>query len=323
MTEAALAAVGVHRLPIPIPFAQAGGPVNVYAVEEADGGLLLFDSGLGTPEAQAALEEGLGALGRRLEEVTRIVVSHGHVEHYGAARFVQERHGGEVPVLVHPADADKISEAGPSWRARAPVYAAYLSRQGVPPEVVEAVSRGGERSFAMARRVAAVRHLRAGEVLETRHLALEVMHMPGHTPGLVCLYDRARRLFFSDDHLLQKISPNPLIDLGPDGQDGAFRPLLAYLASLARTRALEIDLVLPGHGPPFAGHREVIDGLLAFYGKRQARIRDLLVEAPRSAYEISRALWPAARPGDTFLTLSETIDNLEVMQDRGEVARGE
>jgi hypothetical protein len=93
--------------------------------------------------------------------------------------------------------------------------------------------------------------------------------------------------------------------------------------SLARTRALEVDLVLPGHGPPFSGHRQVIDGLLSFYGKRQARIAALLGEAPRAAYEISRALWPAARPGDTFLTLSETVANLEVMQARGEVARDE
>lgn len=323
MTEADLAAVGVHRLPIPIPFVQAGGPVNVYAIEEASGGLLLFDSGLGTPEAQAALEDGLGALGRGLDAVTRIVVSHGHVDHYGAARFVQERHGGEVPVLVHPADAPKISEAGPSWRERAPVYAAYLARQGVPPEVVEVVSRAGERSFGMARRVPAVQALRDGDVLRTRHLALEVLHMPGHTPGLVCLLDRERRLLFSDDHLLEKVSPNPLIDLGPDGEDGAFRPLVAYLGSLARTRALDLDLVLPGHGPPFGDHRAVIDGLLPFYARRQARLRELLAEAPRTAYELTRALWPAARPGDTFLTLSEVIANLEVMEDRGEVHRDE
>lgn len=323
MTEAALADLGVHRVPIPIPFPQAGGPVNVYLVEEAGGGLLLFDSGLGTTEAQAALEAGFRALGRRFDEVTRIVVSHGHVDHYGAARFVQEGHGGELPVFVHPADAGKISEAGPRWRDRAPVYAAYLERQGLPPEVVEVVGRSGERSFGMARRVAAVQDLHDGDRLRARHLDLEVMHMPGHTPGLVCLHDRERRLFFSDDHLLARISPNPLIDLGPDGEDGFFRPLVAYLDSLARTRALEIDLVLPGHGPPFAGHRQVIDGLLSFYAKRQARLLELLTQAPRTAYELSRLLWPAARPADAFLTVSETIANLEVMEGRGEVTREE
>ena len=85
--------------------------------------------------------------------------------------------------MVHPADADEDQRGRLAAGARARRSTrAYLSRQGVPPEVVAAVSRGGERSFAMARRVAAVRHLRAGEVLETRHLALEVMHMPGHTP---------------------------------------------------------------------------------------------------------------------------------------------
>ncbi len=61
MSEEALAALGIHRIPVPVPFPQAGGPVNVYAFELAGGGLLLFDSGLGTPEAQAALADELGA----------------------------------------------------------------------------------------------------------------------------------------------------------------------------------------------------------------------------------------------------------------------
>jgi glyoxylase-like metal-dependent hydrolase (beta-lactamase superfamily II) len=171
--------------------------------------------------------------------------------------------------------------------------------------------------------VAEVRPIEPGTVIETRALRLEVLHMPGHTPGLLCLYDRARRLFFSGDHLLERISPNPLIELGPDGQDGYFRPLLAYLASLGRTRALEIDLVLPGHGRPFGEPRAVIDALLGFVEKRQARIREALRDGPRTAYEVSRALFPAARPGDGFLVISETIANLEVLEARGEVVREE
>ena len=38
------------RLPIPIPFPEAGGPANVYVIEEDGGGLALFDCGIGTPE---------------------------------------------------------------------------------------------------------------------------------------------------------------------------------------------------------------------------------------------------------------------------------
>jgi glyoxylase-like metal-dependent hydrolase (beta-lactamase superfamily II) len=321
VTEAELEALGVFRIPIPVPFPQAGGPVNVYLVEEADGRYLQLDSGLGTPEAQAALEEGFRRLGRRFDEVSRIVVSHGHVDHYGAARFAQERHGGALPVYAHPADLPKISERGWRWRDLAPRYAAYLARQGVPADVVAVVTKGAERGFGLARRIPEVAPIGEGETLRTRHLALEVLHMPGHTPGLLCLYDRRRRIFFSDDHLLEKISPNPLIELGPDGADGFFRPLLAYLESLARLRALEVDVVLPGHGPPFSGHRAVIDRLVEFYEKRQARILTVLADGPRTAYAISVALFPAARAGDVFLTLSETVANLEVLEARGVVAR--
>jgi glyoxylase-like metal-dependent hydrolase (beta-lactamase superfamily II) len=320
MTEADLAGLGVHRIPIPIPFPQAGGPVNVYLVEEADGGLLMWDAGLGTHEAQAALEEGFRRLGRSFAEVRRIVVSHGHVDHAGAARFVQERHGGEVPVHGHPADAGKYVASGSTWRAQAAAYASHLASLGVPPEGVEQSRHEGDK-YVVSGRVAEVRPVSDGDVFRARALELRVLHVPGHTPGLVCLHDAAHRLLLSSDHLLEKVSPNPLIELGPAGEAGWFRPLVSYLASVARVRALDLDLVLPGHGPPFAGHREVIDRLVDFYGKRQERIRQVLARGPRTPWEVARELFPRARPAETFLVVSETIANLEVMEDRGEVRR--
>ncbi len=321
MTEADLAALGVHRIPVPVPFRQAGGPANVYLLEEADGGLALWDSGLGSEQAEAALEEGFRRLGRRFEEVRRIVISHGHVDHFGAARLVQERNGGPVPVYAHPADAPKIVESGVRWRDRVPAYASHLVKLGVPPETLAKIGREGERSFRLSRRVPEVRPIGEGDMLATRHLALRVLHMPGHTPGLVCLQEAEFRLFFSSDHLLEKISPNPIIELGPNGEDGFFRPLVAYLESIRRLRALDVDLVLPGHGPPFSGHREVIDRLVAFYAKRQARILEALRAGASTAFEVSRALFPSARPGEMFLTISETIANLEVLEASGAVSR--
>ena len=320
-TEADLQDLGVFRIPVPVPFPQAGGPVNLYLLEEAGGGILLFDAGLGSEDGMAAIEEGFRRLGRRFDEVTRIVVSHGHVDHFGAARWIQERHGGAPPVYAHPADQPKITEAGPRWKELAPRYGAHLVHLGVPLEVLATIAREGERSHGYSRRLAGALPIGEGEVLHTRHLTLEVQHMPGHTPGLLCLYDRARNLFFSDDHLLEKVSPNPLIELGPDGGPSGFRPLVAYVASVLRMRALEVDLVLPGHGPPFGDHRGVIDKLLAFYEKRQARILDLLAPGAATPYQVSLALFPKARSTDIFLTVSETIANLEVLEDRGAVTR--
>ena len=323
MTEQDLADLGVHRVPVPVPFPQAGGPVNLYLVEEAGGGVLLFDAGLGSDEGMAAIEEGFRRLGRRFEEVTRIVISHGHVDHFGAARWIQERHGGELPVYAHLADQPKMTEAGPRWAELAPRYGAYLVRLGVPPDVLAAVAKEGERSHGFSRRLASAIPIGEGDVVRTKHLALEILHMPGHTPGLLCGYDRAHGIILSDDHLLEKVSPNPLIELGPDGLPSGFRPLSAYLASVARMRALDLALVLPGHGPPFAGHRAVIDRLVGFYGTRQEKILGLLGGEARTVYEVAAALFPRARPNDVFLTVSETIANLEVLEDRGAVSRAD
>jgi glyoxylase-like metal-dependent hydrolase (beta-lactamase superfamily II) len=320
VTEEGLHRLGIWRIPVPVPFPQAGGPVNVYLLEEEDGGLCLFDTGLATPEAQAALEEGFRRLGRHWGEIRRIVVSHGHVDHYGNAQAIADRAGGAVPIHAHAADIGKIAESGQRWRDRMPQYGAHLLRLGVPAEVLGLLSRVGE-SQLLARRVREVRALGEGERLRFRHLEAEVLHMPGHTPGLLCLWDRAHGILLADDHLLEKVSPNPLIELGPGGEDGFFLPLVAYLASIARVRELPVKLVLPGHGPPFGDHRRVIDDLLGFYRKRQERIAAMLAGGARTAWEVARGLFPRALPGDAFLTMSETIANLEVMEGRGEILR--
>jgi len=321
MDEVSLREVGVTRIPLPVPFPQAGGPVNVYLVEEQDGGLLLFDAGLGTEAAEAALRAGFARAGRRLDEVRRIVLSHGHVDHFGAAKSILEQSGPGVEVRVHEADLKKVAASGPSWEELLPLYRAHLARLGVPSHVLSLVARELGGGFTLARRLPEVLPLRPGEALRTRHLELEVLHMPGHTPGLCCLYDRGHRLLFSADHLLEKVSPNPLIELGPLGEEGYFRPLVAYLDSVKRLRQLEVELVLPGHGAPFADHRRVIDELSLFYARRQDKIRAILGAGPRSGYEVSCALFPKVGPGDAFLAVSETVANLEVLEERREVKR--
>jgi glyoxylase-like metal-dependent hydrolase (beta-lactamase superfamily II) len=302
---------------VPVPFPEAGGPANVYAIDEADGGVALFDAGIGTREGREALLAGFRAIGKSLGEVRRIFVSHGHIDHYGYARAAQEESG--APVYCHVRDHDKVSGRERNGR-RLELWAAYLARLGAPAEVVDHVRVHWHDVHRMARPIEHVLPLEPGTRLRFSRFGAEVLHLPGHTPGLTCLWDSAHGLLFSDDHLLERVSPNPLLDLEGEAEP-RHKALVEYLRSAGRARELPANIVAPGHGEPFGGHAAVIDRLLAFYEKRQARILELLGDGPQTAAQLAPRVFPRSRPAQLFLVLSEVVGNLEVLEQQGKAAR--
>ena len=311
--------LGVTRIPVPVPFPEAGGPANVYVIEEADGGVALFDAGIGTREGREALEKGFEKLRLSLGDVRRIFVSHGHIDHYGYARAAQEASG--APVYAHVRDHDKLTGRDRTARSLE-MYGAYLAKLGAPAHLLEHVNVHFQDTRRMARPLEQVEPLTPGTMLNFKHFSAEVLHLPGHTPGLVCLWAADHRILFSDDHLLERVSPNPLLDL--EGQpEPTHKALLEYVRSARRVRALPAQLIAPGHAEPFSGHQEIIDRLLGFYAKRQARILELLRERPRTPAELAPKIFPHAREHHLYLTLSEVIGNLEVLEADGRVLRSE
>src|SRR5512136_380350 len=155
---------------------EAGGPVNAYALEDRDGGLVLFDSGLGSREARAAMADGLARIGRSARDVRRIVVSQGHIDHFGGAAALLEEAGHPVPVHAHPRDIPKMAEGHPRWVDEAPSYAGFFRRLGVPDEVMVVAWAQVRDGFARARRIPRVEPLDLAEPLVLRHVTLEPMH---------------------------------------------------------------------------------------------------------------------------------------------------
>jgi glyoxylase-like metal-dependent hydrolase (beta-lactamase superfamily II) len=316
---AALARLGVHRIPVPVPFPEAGGPANVYVIEEEGGGVALFDAGIGTKDGRDALHRGFESLGISLGDIRRIFISHGHIDHYGYARAAQETSG--APVFAHRRDHDKLTGRDRTIE-RLDRYGAYLSRLGAPPHLLGHVKIHWQDALRMARPLEQVEPLSAGAILRFRKFSAEVLHLPGHTPGLVCLWAAQPRVLFSDDHLLERVSPNPLLDL--EGQlEPTHRALVAYLESARRARALPAELIAPGHAEPFSGHAAIVDRLLAFYVKRQERILELLEGGARTPAELAPLVFPHAREHQLYLTLSEVMGNLEVLEAEGRAARSE
>ncbi len=319
--DEAIAALGVWRIPVPIPFPQAGGPVNVVAVEEEGGGVALFDSGLGTPEAEAAVVAGLAARGHGFADVRRLFVTHGHVDHYGLAEKIRTASGAHV--FVHAADRWKVA-GPPQWREREPRTRAFLEGAGAPADAIAIMMRVGE---AQEQRFAArlpddIGSLHEGQRLRFAKCEAEVLHMPGHTPGLVCARLEPLRgggpiVLVADDHLIEKTSPNPILEIFDDGT--RFRALPTYFESLARVEAMDFDWVVPGHGACFPEHRAVIASLRSFYARRQEKLLALIPPEGATPVDLVRAIFPQARPFDLFLMIGEILGNLDVLEDAGRV----
>ena len=302
-----------------MPFADAGGPVNVYALED-EGGWALFDCGIGTKEGEAALRAGAAEHGIDLRRCTRLFVSHGHVDHYGLAQTLSEESGARV--FIHPADAPKA--VGPDgWDARVHLYRAFLVRAAVPDDQVDRLSAMGRFSGKYGRRIdpERVSPLAAGQRLRFRKLEAEVLHLPGHTPGLVCLWDSEHRMLFADDHVLARTSPNPFLELVGDKPLRTGRALVHYFASIRRVMALDVDWVLPGHGEPFQDVRPLLERLFGFYARRQEKLLASMDAGADTAFAFTQALFGAHDGPRLYLTLSEVVGNLEVMEDEGRVQR--
>jgi len=136
--------------------------------------LTLIDCGLSG--SAKPIRRAIEALGRSMDEVTRVICTHGHPDHAGGARELAR---AGIPIHMHAADAHGVRTC---WRdvlrhpSRGRIFAALTP---TPPDVVP---------------------LEDGQVLPVLG-GLEVVHTPGHTPGSVCLYGTRDRVLFVGDAL--------------------------------------------------------------------------------------------------------------------------
>jgi glyoxylase-like metal-dependent hydrolase (beta-lactamase superfamily II) len=313
---------GIHCLAIPTPFAV--GRVNCYLIE--DDPLTLIDCGPNSGKALDELERALAAHGRRIEDLERIFVTHQHIDHLGLVGILARRSEAEVVVLDLLAPV--VEEFGADAERDDQLAEALMLRHGIPRDVVVAL-RSLSRSFrGWGGSAKVTRTVRDGEALEWAGRTMTVLHRPGHSPSDTLLWDRERALAIGGDHLIKHISSNPLISRplgGKSGEPGGGRPraLMIYLGSLRETRAMPLDVVLPGHGEPVTGHAQLIDERFEMHERRAARIRELIAERPRSAYELAQEMWGNVAVTQAYLTLSEVLGHVDLLIDRGQVTERE
>ncbi len=308
---AAAAAAGIHRLAIPTPFAV--GRVNVYLIE--DDPLTLVDAGPNSGTSFDELSRGIARLGHALEDIELIVLTHQHIDHLGLVSLVASHSGAEVAAI--DVAVPYVENFSIEAQADDEFAHAIMLRHGIPEDVAAALRSVSQAFRAWGAPVEVTRPLRDGEALALRDRTFHVHHRPGHSPTDTIFHDRDRRMLIAADHLLGHISSNPLITRPRPGSQERPQALVHYLDSLAATREMDVQLVLPGHGDPITEHRELIDRRLELHRRRAEKIQRLLDERSRSAYEIAQALWGNVAVTQAYLTLSEVLGHLDLLTNAG------
>ena len=307
------AAAGIHRIAIPTPFAV--GRVNVYLIE--DDPLTLVDAGPNSGSSLDELQRSLSSLGHALEDIELVILTHQHIDHLGLVNIVAQHSGAEVAAIdVAVSFVENFSE---EMAAQDRFAAKTMLRHGVPEDVVSALQSVSQAFRAWGARVKVTRPLHNGERIELRDRVLEVHFRPGHSPSDTVFHDPDRRILISADHLLGHISSNPLITRPLDGSVERPQALVTYLDSLEKTREMDVELVLPGHGDPVTDHRALIDERFALHRRRAAKIHGLIAERSRTGYELAQSLWGNIAVTQAFLTLSEVLGHTDLLLNAGQV----
>jgi glyoxylase-like metal-dependent hydrolase (beta-lactamase superfamily II) len=290
--------IGEDLYAIPLPL-HDGSPVNSYVAINTDG-VWLIDGGLMSERCQHVLEEGIRKLGFELsKDVRGLLVTHGHIDHVGAAETVLNN-GGDL--LAHRLEVTEGRNLNfdEDW----------LAQHGLPPEAMRQMDRW--RPFIWPE---PTRLLEDGERLRWGNLDLEVVWCPGHTPGLICLFEPQRGFLFTTDHVM-RTAPAPVSVRNP-GHDN---PLHDYLQSVVKLKALPVQTVLPGHGRPFHHLNSRIEQIESDIASQLAHIVQRLGSGPASAYELlSAGTLLDRRPIAVRYQVSLVLARLRFLERRGRV----
>jgi glyoxylase-like metal-dependent hydrolase (beta-lactamase superfamily II) len=210
--------------------------VACYLVED-ETGVTMIDAGL--PGHWRELGDELESMGRSLADIRGLILTHGDSDHLGVAERLRGEH--EVPVYVHEADA-------PQARGEAPKQNPAWGRFRIGPIL---------GFFWYAARRGGMKVLPVGEVIELTGdgpLPLpgnpEIINIPGHSPGSIAIFVPSVKALFVGDALTTRH-----VLTGVEGPQPAPFTLDREMAneSLGRLESLDVNWVLPGHGPPWQG----------------------------------------------------------------------
>jgi glyoxylase-like metal-dependent hydrolase (beta-lactamase superfamily II) len=234
---------------------------------------ILLDTGTAASPDEVILPY-LRRVGLPPDRLALAVNTHADADHHGG-NVALRRRCERLRLACGASDRAVIEDPERLFRTR---YNAWLAEHGAGLGTNPAAEAWVRSMVGEPHRVDVALH--GGETLavDARH-GLEVLHVPGHTDGHLAFYDRARRAVFTGDALHGAFCPS---------RDGApslppiYFPVAAYVETIGRIEALDVDWIYSAHWPPFGG--QALKNFLAecrgFVARVDEAVRRLLDAAP-------------------------------------------
>lgn len=311
---------GIYQLKIPIP----DNPLeytNIYLVR-GDDGYLIIDAGWNDEKAFQSLEKQLAEIGVDFKDISQIIITHAHRDHYGLADRLRQL--SQAKISLHHLEENVIAPRYQNIDEVIHQLGQWFRSNGVPDNELPTL----QTPFAGMSRPPALAlpdtNIGDGEEIAIGVFNFRVLWTPGHSPGHICLYDSAQKILFSGDHVLPIITPN--VSLQPQSD---FNPLADFLDSLNKVKQLDVTLVLPAHEHIFSNLQTRVDQIVQHHQQRNLEILETVKFEPKTAYQIANEVtWMPELGGVKFRDLApfdkrmavlETLAHLEAMRVDGRV----
>lgn len=287
----------IYVFTIDLPF-PATPELSVYYLEGEEPALI--DTGLGDPRSMNVISSELNEIGRSLGDVSVIINTHEHIEHFGGNQKIK-----------NASDAYTIA----SSRA-APIIENYhqhilnikknLLVSDFEPKIKDLINSYMDFNLLIDESKVEKR-VRDGEVIKLGNFNLRVIECLGHALGHICLYDEDRKILYTGDHVIatgttfvgygwRDLATKKIVEI-LDIRDDKRDNISLYLESLERLQSLDLKLILSAHGPPITDPykklREDIERKLnrervfleVLEKRKEIVLEDLIVEA----YEVDES----------------------------------
>ncbi len=315
-------APGIYQLILPNPPQATPRYVNAYLVRGSNGYLLL-DTGWQN-KALASLQKQLTKIGIGFEDITQIVITHTHPDHYGLAGRLKQL--SDAKLALHYLETNVIKSRFKNESEFISQLDQWWLVNGVPINRLAEFRQGFlENKTDPIVPILPDITLRGNETISNGIFSFQVLWTPGHSAGHISLYEPKQKILFSGDHILPNITTNIGISLLPP--QSSTNPLGDYLNSLNEMKQLEVDLILPGHGNRFVDLKGRVEKLIKHHKRRTAETaRTIEVEA-KTTYQIATELtwrpdtkgagWQGLGLWGQRLAVAETAAHLESLRFNG------